>query len=384
MLSINDRGEADVDAPVTVAFAFEDRMRLWSRAFRVTPTNSSVTMTEAGLEIRFGWWRLSTPWFNIVAADTTGPYRMWKVAGPARVSWADGGITFATSTGPGVCLTFRDPVAAIDPFGIVHHPNATITAGDCDEFIAEVHRRVVAASRRLVPEPTPRPARGTIARSIGAVRRWVRRDRSVDERARDVDRLFVPAPADDRDLADGQPISAGTGAWFHRRYMIRVGHPAIDAAAAMKRIRADPNVLVDDDLAPFTKSRGDHGEMAVGDRYIVEAAGPWSGPVEVTEVTDRSFRLATLEGHMEAGLIEFAVAESAAEIQFTIESWNRSSGRTVDALYDHLGVARHLQSEMWVEACECFAGLVGGGRRGPVELATERAAERRHDADDAG
>jgi hypothetical protein len=149
----------------------------------------------------------------------------------------------------------------------------------------------------------------------------------------------------------------------------------MDPVAAMAEVRADLNVLVDEEMAPFTKSLGVHGQLDVGDRYIVETAGPWNGPVEVTEATARSFRLATLDGHMEAGMIEFAVAGSEDELQFTIESWNRSAGRTMDALYDHLPVAKDLQSEMWVGACERFAAMVGGTRVGPVEVETERAAD---------
>jgi hypothetical protein len=203
----------------------------------------------------------------------------------------------------------------------------------------------------------------------------MRRDRSVDVRSKDVDQVFVPHAADDTTLPDGQPISSGSGAWFHRRYFVRVHRPTMDAVEAMAEVKADLNLLVDEEMAPFTKSLGVHGQMEVGDRYIVETAGPWNGPVQVTEVTDRSFRLATLDGHMEAGLIEFATAGSDAELQFTIESWNRSAGRTMDALYDHLPVAKDLQSEMWVGACERFAAMVGGARSGPVEVETERATD---------
>ena len=46
--------------------------------------------------------------------------------------------------------------------------------------------------------------------------------------------------------------------------------------------------------------------------------------------------------------------------------------RVLDALYDTLGFARTLQSEMWVVACERFAELVGGRAIGPVEVTTER------------
>ena len=72
----------------------------------------------------------------------------------------------------------------------------------------------------------------------------------------------------------------------------------------MEEIQADPNALADARLGPFTKSRGRSGEMVVGDRYVIQLAGPWKGAVEVIDVTPRSFRFATLEGHMESGVIE--------------------------------------------------------------------------------
>ena len=48
-------------------------------------------------------------------------------------------------------------------------------------------------------------------------------------------------------------------------------------------------MLADLDLAPFTKVRGASGAMQVGDRYVIEIAGPWKGAVEVVDVTPRSF-----------------------------------------------------------------------------------------------
>ena len=86
-------------------------------------------------------------------------------------------------------------------------------------------------------------------------------------------------------------------------------------------------------FAPFTKARGRSGEMVVGDRYVIQLAGPWKGAVEVIDVTPRSFRFATLEGHMESGVIEMraAEAEDTRRVQFTIESWARSHDRAFDA-----------------------------------------------------
>ena len=79
------------------------------------------------------------------------------------------------------------------------------------------------------------------------------------------------------------------------------------------------------DLAPFTKVRGTSGAMSVGDRYIIEITGPWKGAVEVVEVSSRSFRLATLEGHMESGVIEMRTSTGATgsqegDVVFTIDA----------------------------------------------------------------
>ena len=82
-----------------------------------------------------------------------------------------------------------------------------------------------------------------------------------------------------------------------------------------------------------------------------------------------------LEGHREAGTIELRVEPIGDDVRFVIESWARSSGAAVHALYDKVGVAKDLQSEMWVTACERFAVLAGGTPVGPVTVAEERRTE---------
>src|SRR4029079_8580034 len=97
-----------------------------------------------------------------------------------------------------------------------------------------------------------------------------------------------------------------------------------------------------------------------------DIAGPWKGAVEVIDVTERSLRLATLEGHMESGVIEMRADDEPERhgVRFTIESWARSHDRFLDLMYDKLGIARALQSEMWAIACDRFAALAGGGHTG--------------------
>ena len=146
----------------------------------------------------------------------------------------------------------------------------------------------------------------------------------------------------------------------------------------MAAIQADPNVLADLDLAPFTKVRGESAEMRVGDRYVIEIMGPWKGAVEVVDVSPRSFRLATLEGHMESGVIEMRTSangsDGRSDVTFTIESWARSHDRFLDVMYDKLGIAKALQGEMWSIACDRFAQLVQVSTSVRCNVVTERAS----------
>ena len=116
-------------------------------------------------------------------------------------------------------------------------------------------------------------------------------------------------------------------------------------------IQADLNVLADPHLAPFSQVRGTSTNMSIGDRHVIQVAGPWKGAVEVIDVTPCSFRLATLEGHMESGVIDIRIASNTHDdhsaLELTIESWARSHDRIFHVIYDRLGVGEALQREMW-------------------------------------
>lgn len=58
-----------------------------------------------------------------------------KTAGPAHLSLADKGLTFATNGDHGVCPIMRQAVPGIDPFGLLRHPNLTVTVADCDGLV---------------------------------------------------------------------------------------------------------------------------------------------------------------------------------------------------------------------------------------------------------
>ena len=357
-------------------FTVDPALRRWSRLFGVRPERCTITLSATEVTVTFGKWTLSTVPANVVAVEVDGPYRWWKIAGPPRLSLADLGITFATNAEAGVCIELRDPVGGLDPLHVIRHPNVTVTVADPAHFAAEL-RRVATADPASAGPPATKVTRhhGTIGQTARALLRWRRRQRSVVVHERDVGAIEAP-PTPIRSAADAQSLPDGVGASFHRRYRVAVPRADVTARDAMGAVQADPNVLTRADFAPFNRISGVSGRMGLGDRFVVELAGPWDGPVEVVDVTPTSFRLATLAGHMEAGTIEFSATDADAGLDFTIESWARSADAGMDALYDRVGMAKGLQSEMWVEACEAFAATFGGGHAHPaVEIETERAAQ---------
>lgn len=360
------------------AFATDRTMRPWSRAFLVHPEASMVLLTPEQFTISFGRWSLSTSPANIADVTVTGPYQWWKVAGPPRMSWSDRGITFATTGRRGVCVTFHRPVRAIDPFGLVRHRAVTVTVAEPDEFVAAV-RSAMAGEAAATADEAPAaegagPRQGTFRASVAAVVRWRRRASSVHHERRDVDEIVPPFPPVGSDEVV-QSFDDGVGPAFHRRYSVVIDRPDADAVATMARVQADLNQVSSQELAPITKVAGVLGTMRSGDRYVVALAGPWSGPVMVAATAPDSFRLVTLEGHLEAGTIEFRAQDLPdGALEFSVESWARSGDQGLRVLYDRLGIAQVLQSEMWVELCEAVVALVHGSQRGPVHVLTERAA----------
>ena len=356
------------------SFAFEPPLDTWARWCAVVPTRSYIRVDDHGFEAVYGLWRVATPWSNVVGVERTGPYRARKVAGPARVSWADRGITMAATTVGGACLRFRRPVRGIDPFGVVRHPGATFGVVDLDRFIEVVEARIAAPATAEAVGPPDHREGGWIAAGR-AVWSWNRRQ--VAHRQRPVERIDFPT-IDRAGDVDDQPAEIGSGPAYHRCYRTVVRNGVLDAVEAMAAVQADPNVLADVRLAPFTKVRGESPGMRVGDRYRIDIAGPWKGAVEVIDVSPSSFRLSTLEGHMESGVIEMRTStdHTAGEeprVTFAIESWARSHDRFLDVMYDKLGIAKAMQGEMWAIACDRFAQLVRGEPVGALEIATERS-----------
>ena len=194
----------------------------------------------------------------------------------------------------------------------------------------------------------------------------------VDETETDVPHVEAPPEADGPEL---QHADEGTGPRFHRVYRVRQSGADWTPEALIADIGRDIAPYVAPELASFERESGEEGALTPGDEFLVHINGPWNGPVRVVEVEPTRFRLATREGHMEAGQIEFR-AETAenGDLVFTIESWARSRDAAVDVAYDGIGVAKEAQQAMWTFFCEQAAERAGGETVGEIEVRTEREA----------
>jgi uncharacterized protein (UPF0548 family) len=171
---------------------------------------------------------------------------------------------------------------------------------------------------------------------------------------------------------DVQRPGDGVGMLYHRCYRTRIRDAQLSAEEAMARLQQDPNQVAPTEFARFTKVRGDEGGMQAGDEYVVRMPGPWDGPVRVVDVTPRSFRLATLDGHLEAGQIEFSTHDQDGELGVRIESWARSGDRLSSVLYDRVRMAKEVQLHMWCSVLEQIVALSGGRMDGGIDIETRR------------
>jgi hypothetical protein len=124
----------DVEFP----FRFSRLFRIAELPFGVTEANSMITVSDDELRVRFGPWRVATPRANIRNVSITGPYLFVKTAGPARLTFRDRGLTFASNNVRGVCIEFHEPIPGIEPTRRLRHPNLTVTPADCDGLAAVI------------------------------------------------------------------------------------------------------------------------------------------------------------------------------------------------------------------------------------------------------
>jgi hypothetical protein len=169
-----------------------------------------------------------------------------------------------------------------------------------------------------------------------------------------------------------QPPQAGAGPLFHRVYRARIRESSLSPERVIEEMTSDLDRVAPTEFASFNKVLGREAVMAVGDEYVVRMPGPWDGPVRVVERTPTSFRFATLDGHLEAGQIEFSARAEGPVLVFRIESWARAGDRLSNLLYDRLRMSKEVQLHMWTSVLERVAKLAGGRLTGGIEIRTRR------------
>jgi|tagenome__1003787_1003787.scaffolds.fasta_scaffold20647849_2 hypothetical protein len=183
-------------------------------------------------------------------------------------------------------------------------------------------------------------------------------------------------PALSADVArDGLQLPEdGSGPLFHRAYSGEIARAGVTAEELMSRLAADPNVVSPTRLARFKKTNGNEGEMRVGDEFVVRMPGPWDGPIRVVETTPTSFRFGTLDGHLEAGQIEWRARDQGGYLHFGVESWSRAGDRLSAIMHDRLRMAKEVQLYMWTSIVERVAREVDGRLMNGVTVHTRRVA----------
>jgi len=113
------------------AFDFSTPLSWPLRLLGVSPWTAHVDVDRGELSVRYGPWTLHTPLSNIASVQVTGPYNPLRSVG-VHISLTDRGVTFGTTPQRGVCVTFREPVAAALPTGLLRHPGLTVTVEDVE------------------------------------------------------------------------------------------------------------------------------------------------------------------------------------------------------------------------------------------------------------
>ena len=174
------------------------------------------------------------------------------------------------------------------------------------------------------------------------------------------------------DLEGVQRPSDGTGPLLHRTYSGVVVDSSMSAAELIGALQQDPDQVAPRALAKFRKTAGAHGQMRVGDEYLVHMPGPWDGPVRAIHVDPRRFRFATLEGHLEAGQIEWRASDDDGRLRFAIESWARAGDWLSAVAHDRLLMAKEVQLHMWTSVVERVAKFAGGRLERGIDIETRR------------
>ena len=190
----------------------------------------------------------------------------------------------------------------------------------------------------------------------------------------DNDETRAPPVLPDGVDEDGlQQIGDGVGSMFHRLFRIEIVDAQLDAKALMGEIVNDMGGHVPREVVHLRSQEPAHEELRLNSDFVVDMPGPWHGPVRVIAIGETYLRLATRDGHLEAGQIEFRAYDNDGGVVFEIEAWARPSSRLVHLLYARMRLAKEIQLNMWVRFCKAALRTSGGRAPGGISITTYRA-----------
>ncbi len=211
----------------------------------------------------------------------------------------------------------------------------------------------------LMPKVLRRPPLNAVVPIFSLVRRLIR-GRWWD----DVTRQPRKKLRDIRKVGTRQTFSDGVGDIVNRKYEISLASSTWQPDRILAEFKQNPNRFCPVNYAAF-----DTWPLTLGTHSTVKLAGPWSGPIEVIVDEPRRLKLATLDGHMEAGWIEFRATGDSHPL-FTIESSARAGDLAFWFVHDFFPLGRWIQTDMWCTVAESAARLAGVRRPESVQVST--------------
>ena len=188
-----------------------------------------------------------------------------------------------------------------------------------------------------------------------AIFRFLRREILVEEI--EAAPTVAPLSADEPSEAARHP-GRGLGALTHHLYAVTVRSPKLSAGQLLAIIAADPNVVTPTEVLRVERSAG---ALCKGDELLLRMAGPWNGPMRVSEREDDRLQLATMPGHPQHGKVELRVRpkNGEADIVIEIQTCERAAGFGF-YLLERIGLIPRMRSHTWAEILQNAARLAGG------------------------
>ena len=169
---------------------------------------------------------------------------------------------------------------------------------------------------------------------------------------------------------DLQLAEAGAGALLQRDYWAVIDACSQAPRAIMADLRRRFCEFAPPELVQFTRSRKNDAPLDVGDELEVSIRMAAECRVRLVCRSERSFTLATLSGHPEAGRITFgAYRHDSGAVIFHIRSRSRSGSVVYSAGFFAIGEA--MQTNTWAEFVANVAQTYGIGVLGELHVDTQ-------------